>query len=253
MAGRCDGLVVLGRTVSDDVVEQLAARGTQLVLVARPPIGDARLGQRREPRQRRRARRSTCSTEGVRRLTLRRRPRRLARRRRALAGRLGGGRRQRARRRDRAGRRATTSTRTPAPPSPSEALDRDDLPDAFVCANDELALGLLGRLRAAGVDVPGAGQGHRLGRRDGRPLRRPDHRPPADARARRHRRPAARRADHRQPHRTPPRAPAHRARDPHQHAPPERNPDETPPHPTRRTRRRIATAVAARRPSPASP
>ena len=28
MAGRCDGLVVLGRTVSDDVVEALAARGT---------------------------------------------------------------------------------------------------------------------------------------------------------------------------------------------------------------------------------
>jgi DNA-binding LacI/PurR family transcriptional regulator len=29
------------------------------------------------------------------------------------------------------------------------------LPDAFVCANDELALGMLGRLRAAGVDIPG--------------------------------------------------------------------------------------------------
>jgi LacI family transcriptional regulator len=28
------------------------------------------------------------------------------------------------------------------------------LPDAFVCANDELALGLLGRLRQAGVAVP---------------------------------------------------------------------------------------------------
>ncbi len=35
------------------------------------------------------------------------------------------------------------------------ALAADDLPDAFVCANDELALGLLGRLEAAGVDVPG--------------------------------------------------------------------------------------------------
>ncbi|MFC6341565.1 LacI family DNA-binding transcriptional regulator, partial [Nocardioides hankookensis] len=29
------------------------------------------------------------------------------------------------------------------------------LPDAFVCANDELALGMLGRLQAAGVDIPG--------------------------------------------------------------------------------------------------
>jgi LacI family transcriptional regulator len=36
-----------------------------------------------------------------------------------------------------------------------EALEREDLPDAFACANDEVALGLLGRLRAAGVDVPG--------------------------------------------------------------------------------------------------
>ncbi len=40
MAGRCDGLVVLQRTISDDVVEQLAARGTRIVLVARPPVGD---------------------------------------------------------------------------------------------------------------------------------------------------------------------------------------------------------------------
>ncbi len=39
MAGRCDGLVILVRTVSDAVVQQLAARGTRLVLVARPPIG----------------------------------------------------------------------------------------------------------------------------------------------------------------------------------------------------------------------
>ena len=40
MAGRCDGLVILGRTVSDEAVEQLAARGTKVVLVARPPIGE---------------------------------------------------------------------------------------------------------------------------------------------------------------------------------------------------------------------
>jgi LacI family transcriptional regulator len=36
-----------------------------------------------------------------------------------------------------------------------EVLASGDLPDAFVCANDELALGLMGRLREAGVDVPG--------------------------------------------------------------------------------------------------
>ena len=37
----------------------------------------------------------------------------------------------------------------------ARALAADDLPDAFVCANDELALGLLARLESAGVDVPG--------------------------------------------------------------------------------------------------
>ncbi len=34
-------------------------------------------------------------------------------------------------------------------------LAGDDLPDAIACANDELALGLMQRLRSAGIDVPG--------------------------------------------------------------------------------------------------
>ena len=38
LAGRCDGLVVLGRTVADDVLERLAERGTPLVLLARAPL-----------------------------------------------------------------------------------------------------------------------------------------------------------------------------------------------------------------------
>jgi LacI family transcriptional regulator len=37
----------------------------------------------------------------------------------------------------------------------AEELRSGDLPDAYVCANDELALGLLGELRRAGIDVPG--------------------------------------------------------------------------------------------------
>ena len=36
-----------------------------------------------------------------------------------------------------------------------QVLTRDHLPDAIACANDELALGLLLRLRSAGTDVPG--------------------------------------------------------------------------------------------------
>jgi LacI family transcriptional regulator len=36
LAGRVDGLVILGRTVSDEVVAEVAARGVPLVLLARP-------------------------------------------------------------------------------------------------------------------------------------------------------------------------------------------------------------------------
>ena len=50
MAGRCDGLVVLGRTVADEVVERLADRGAPLVARRPPPDRRRRLGQRREPR-----------------------------------------------------------------------------------------------------------------------------------------------------------------------------------------------------------
>jgi len=35
------------------------------------------------------------------------------------------------------------------------ALKSGELPDAFVCANDELALGLMARLQKEGIDVPG--------------------------------------------------------------------------------------------------
>ena len=42
-----------------------------------------------------------------------------------------------------------SGARSPGTRSPAE------LPDAFVCANDELALGVLSELGAAGVDVPG--------------------------------------------------------------------------------------------------
>ena len=55
------------------------------------------------------------------------------------------------------------------------------LPDALICANDELALGALGALHERGARGPRIGAGHRLGRRDGRALRRADHGPPADA------------------------------------------------------------------------
>ena len=39
LAARCDGLVVLGPTVDDEVVHRLNRRGTPIVLVARTPLG----------------------------------------------------------------------------------------------------------------------------------------------------------------------------------------------------------------------
>jgi LacI family transcriptional regulator len=41
LAARCDGLVVLGPTVDDDLVHRLVRRGTPVVLVARTPLADA--------------------------------------------------------------------------------------------------------------------------------------------------------------------------------------------------------------------
>jgi LacI family transcriptional regulator len=40
LAARCDGLVVLGPTVDDEVVHRLNRRGTPIVLVARTPLAD---------------------------------------------------------------------------------------------------------------------------------------------------------------------------------------------------------------------
>ena len=41
LAARCDGIVVLGRTVDDDVVHGLTRRGIPIVLIARTPLADA--------------------------------------------------------------------------------------------------------------------------------------------------------------------------------------------------------------------
>ena len=151
MAGRCDGLVVLGRTVPDAVLESLAARGTRLVLVARPAI-DSVDSVNAE---------SSASAEALARHLLERGARRLrfvgdpagspdvARRWEGLRHVVSSA--------DRALELVAVEEldETAGAGVATAALDAEDLPDAFVCANDELALGLLGRLRAAGVDVPG--------------------------------------------------------------------------------------------------
>ena len=154
LAGRCDGLVVFGRTVPDEVLERLAERGTPLVLLARTPLPGA-------------DRTDTVNAENTDSAH-------------ALAGHLAD-----------AGARTVTFVGDPGlSPDLAERLEglrqgavargldvtvhqpraMDEgagavvaaelsalprgLPDALACANDELALGLVTALRERGVRVP---------------------------------------------------------------------------------------------------
>lgn len=150
LAGRVDGLVVLGRTVSDDVVTEIAARNVPIVLLARPAPGavDSVKAENVESAAKltehlvEHGHRSfvflgdaDSSPDTVERWS---------------------------------GFRAALEAAGLEPPeAPMPAglreeegvrvaaeLAADELPDAVVCANDELALGLLAGLRRAGIDVP---------------------------------------------------------------------------------------------------
>lgn len=149
LAGRVDGLVVLGRTVSKDVLEEIAARKVPVVLLARPAFGPVDSVK-------------ADNAGGVDQLATHL---------------LGHGHRQVVFVGDTAGssdsserwvRLRSVLAVAGAPPLQvvSAQLREEDgirvadqllqtrLPDAVVCANDELALGLLTGLRRAGVAVP---------------------------------------------------------------------------------------------------
>jgi len=159
MANRCDGLVILTRTVSDDEVVDLAESGAKIVLVARPQIGPGELGEVDSV--------NTENHDAA--VTLTRHLLETGARRIAFVGdpdtapdvderwrgvkdvvwdskvhahvRLIGVEALR----ESVGARVATE----------ELAADEELPDAYVCANDELALGLLGELRRVGIDVPG--------------------------------------------------------------------------------------------------
>jgi LacI family transcriptional regulator len=151
MAERCDGLVILGRTVTDDSVERLAARGANVVLVARPPVGGVD-AVNAENRTSARALTEHLLDLGARRLVFVGDPSTSP----DVAERF-------------AGVQEVLHNQSSADVELHHVDDLDEtagahivgdylnraLPDAFVCANDELALGMLGRLQAAGVDIPG--------------------------------------------------------------------------------------------------
>lgn len=160
MAGRCDGLVVLTRTVPDQVVEELAADGARIVLVARPPVGGDAAGGvtvdsvNAENRDAALALARHLLEQGCRRI--------------AFVGDpdVSPDVEERWRGVEDVVRESGTDAvvelvavdalrESVGAQVAAEAVGSGDLPEDFVCANDELALGLLGELRRAGVDVPG--------------------------------------------------------------------------------------------------
>lgn len=157
LATRCDGMVVMGRTVPDHVVERLASRGMPVVLLARPPIGaiDSVNADNRS------------SAVALGRHVLERGARRLAfvgdpDASPDVADRWSG--LQEAVATAATAGEATLDlvrvsgfgeeTGASVARAALESRGSRDLPDAFVCANDELALGLMDTLLAADVAVP---------------------------------------------------------------------------------------------------
>lgn len=152
MAGRCDGLVILGRTVADEVVERLAARRTPLVLLARSPIEGVDSVKAENTASAVRLTEHVIAN-GARRIAFVGDPEHSA----DVAERWSGVRQAV----DAApgvdlglARSGALGEETGAAVA-RELVAAGNLPDAVLCANDELALGMLVGLRAAGVDVPG--------------------------------------------------------------------------------------------------
>lgn len=150
LAGRVDGLAIFGRTVHDDVVSKVVDRGVPVVLMARPEVAGAD-GVRTESQQSIKALIDHLLAHGYRDLAFVGDPTESP----DVAERWDGL------------RAALHSADVPTPQAPSgggfkvddgvaaarELLD-GDLPDAVLCANDELALGLMETMRSAGVRIP---------------------------------------------------------------------------------------------------
>jgi LacI family transcriptional regulator len=150
LAGRVDGLVVLGRTVSDEVVAEIAERGRPVVLLARPPAGAVDSVKAENVRTAGLLTRHLLE-HGYRRLTF-----------------LGDADRSPDTLERWSGFRDTLARAGLRPEAPVPAGFSEDegrraaaglvaagLPEAVVCADDELALGLIAGLSDLRVDVPG--------------------------------------------------------------------------------------------------
>lgn len=151
LAGRVDGMVIMGRTVDDEVVRRIAGTGLPVVLLARAPVDDVDIVTAENRRSARRLIEHLLSHG-------RRDPMFLGDPRESfdVASRYAGF------------VEAVTAAGLPAPPAVPCAFDLDagyaagsrllrskSRPGAIVCANDEVALGVLTAARERGLDVPG--------------------------------------------------------------------------------------------------
>jgi len=150
MASRCDGLVILGQTVPDEIVERLARR-IPVVLLARPHIGSVD-SVKADNVDSAKTLIEHVIASGARRIVLVGDPElspdvaeRWAGFERVVAGHPG----------VRLERRSPGRFGEVAGTNVAREAVRSGLPDAFVCANDELALGVLSELTAHDIDVPG--------------------------------------------------------------------------------------------------
>ncbi|MDQ3616819.1 MAG: LacI family transcriptional regulator [Actinomycetota bacterium] len=151
MAGRCDGLVIMGRTVSDDVVTRIAARPLPVVLLARPSIEGVDSLEAENTTSAATLTRHLLDS-GARQLLFVGDPESSP----DVAERFAGTQHE-------CTMTSGVNLRQVKPEGFSEAAGHQvarqqvarELPDAFVCANDELALGVLAELHEQGIDVPG--------------------------------------------------------------------------------------------------
>jgi LacI family transcriptional regulator len=150
LAGRSDGLVVLGRTVSDEVLHSLSRQGTPLVLLARTPLAEID-SLNAENRATASALADHLVGAGAGTITFVGDPASSPDVAERLEGLQAGA--------------APHGVEVHVQPTPeldehsggrvgTSVVKSGTLPDAFACANDELALGLVTSLRAGGVSVP---------------------------------------------------------------------------------------------------
>ena len=187
LMSRVDGLIIMGRTVTDEVVRALEGGRTPIALLARPPVDDIP-SVRTESLAPAVALTEHLLEHGHTRLAFVGDPASspdAEERWRGFAQALG---------EDAGEPFAAAFGEDEGRQAAGRALDWGAT--ALLCASDEIALGAYGAARSRGLADPRGHCHHRVGRHPARAVRlpSPDHRAPADARARRRHREAAVRA-----------------------------------------------------------